>query len=281
MSGIKVTWNMGAFSPEKHYIYRSDSPIDPNNLPTPLAEVGQGISEYNDLTIVDGETYYYFVAAEKMGLLCPADDFITVAASGVQVDIFNDGSGVATYLFDGDAIDVGGTWNGTWNGTENYATGIDGMAASFDGTNYITGAPPLSVAELSVSFWVKNPSNASFGFDRCMVQQNDFFVFVNANGTGGFIRTSSIFSSAGVDTWHHYVMNVYTDDTFEVYMDNSLMSLTQGTSTTASQYGGGVIGASNTTGNYPFMGEIDHFRIFNRPLTSGEINTLYNEVGGV
>lgn len=81
MSGITVTWDIGLFDPEKHYIYRSASPIDPNNLPTPIGEVGQGINQYNDLTITDGETYHYFVAAEKMGLLVPADASIEVIAT--------------------------------------------------------------------------------------------------------------------------------------------------------------------------------------------------------
>ena len=84
MSGIKVTWDIGTFNPEKHYIYRSDYPISPDNLPTPLAEVGQGINEYTDLSIVDGETYHYFVAAEKMGLLVPADSSIEVEAASFK-----------------------------------------------------------------------------------------------------------------------------------------------------------------------------------------------------
>lgn len=81
MSGIRLTWDIGQYDPEKHIIYRSDSPIDPENPPTPLDEVGEGISQYDDLTITDGETYYYLVAAEKMGLLCPIDSDISVTAS--------------------------------------------------------------------------------------------------------------------------------------------------------------------------------------------------------
>jgi len=44
-------------------IYRSNSPIDPEALPTPLEEVGPNITDYVDKTVQPNTTYYYRVAA--------------------------------------------------------------------------------------------------------------------------------------------------------------------------------------------------------------------------
>ena len=71
-AGNKITWEIGLYNPDTYYIYRSDSPMDPNNLPTPIATLGTGVSEYLDTdNIVEGNTYYYRVDAEKKGLYIP------------------------------------------------------------------------------------------------------------------------------------------------------------------------------------------------------------------
>jgi len=45
-------------------VYRSDTPIDPNGtLPAPLATLTRDIFEYEDTTVVFGNTYYYRVSA--------------------------------------------------------------------------------------------------------------------------------------------------------------------------------------------------------------------------
>ena len=151
MSGIKLTWDIGAFNPEKHYIYRSASPISPSNLPTPIAEVGQGISEYNDLSITDGETYHYFVAAEKKGLLCPADSSVSVVAinpPGPQTLIGGDmtagffGETTTDELITGDALatEIGLTFGTSQFSTEPWLKfGFNGDIIYISKKSYING----------------------------------------------------------------------------------------------------------------------------------------------
>ncbi len=60
---IKLKWNDPNLSEEGTRIYRSDSPIDPNNLPPPVGTVGPNVTEWEDADIVVGNTYYYRVGA--------------------------------------------------------------------------------------------------------------------------------------------------------------------------------------------------------------------------
>lgn len=45
------------------HIYRSESPIDLENLPPVLATVGPNIQEYQDTTVEEGKSYYYRVSS--------------------------------------------------------------------------------------------------------------------------------------------------------------------------------------------------------------------------
>lgn len=65
---IKLNWTDTNSIEDGHRIYRSSSPMDPEALPAPLAEVGPGVTEYVDETALPNTTYYYRVAAFLAGL---------------------------------------------------------------------------------------------------------------------------------------------------------------------------------------------------------------------
>lgn len=64
---IKLKWTDPNLSEEGTRIYRSDSPIDPNNLPPPVGTVGPNVTEWEDSDILVGNTYYYRVGAFASG----------------------------------------------------------------------------------------------------------------------------------------------------------------------------------------------------------------------
>lgn len=63
MGKTTLTWEYDGLVGEGFKIYRDDSPMDPENLPTPIATVGIEVREYVDETVIDNETYYYRVAS--------------------------------------------------------------------------------------------------------------------------------------------------------------------------------------------------------------------------
>ena len=46
-----------------HKIYRSDTPMDVQNMPAPIADIGFNTTEYRDEDVIEGNFYYYRVSA--------------------------------------------------------------------------------------------------------------------------------------------------------------------------------------------------------------------------
>lgn len=61
--GFKLNFEENNKAEEGHYIYRSGSPMDPNDLPEPIAVLDADETEFEDGEVTPGETYYYRVAA--------------------------------------------------------------------------------------------------------------------------------------------------------------------------------------------------------------------------
>lgn len=60
---IRLRWINNNLAEDGNRVFRSLSPMDPNDMPTPLATLPQGSTEYIDLSVQSGETYYYRVGA--------------------------------------------------------------------------------------------------------------------------------------------------------------------------------------------------------------------------
>lgn len=63
MGKTTLTWEYDGLAGEGFKIYRDNSPMDPENLPLPIATVGIEDREYVDETVIDDETYYYRIAS--------------------------------------------------------------------------------------------------------------------------------------------------------------------------------------------------------------------------
>lgn len=70
MKTVRLSWvdlNSGASQEDEFRIYRSTAPIDPDNLPAPLATLPPDTEVYDDGDAADGTNYYYAVGALKDG----------------------------------------------------------------------------------------------------------------------------------------------------------------------------------------------------------------------
>lgn len=56
---IKLTWDNPNTLYDGTYVYRSEEPLDVNNLPPAIADLPNGVTEYVDRDVVRGTKYYY------------------------------------------------------------------------------------------------------------------------------------------------------------------------------------------------------------------------------
>lgn len=80
--GIRLQWRDRNVAEESHRVYRSETPMDPLALPTPLATLGPDVDLYDDGTVETGKTYYYRVAAVAAGIEALSDE-ISVKAEEI------------------------------------------------------------------------------------------------------------------------------------------------------------------------------------------------------
>ena len=222
------------------------------------------------------------------------------------LQILGDTSCVAAYTFEGNANDLSTNYNGTasnviydYSGTASnisYATGLFGKAASFNpsNTSHINiDSLDFPTNNFTVSVWVYlNSVSASSGYDMILTtaKQNSggYFYFTFSHnilyyyetGAGGAVQSSTTVSP---NQWYHCVLTKSSIDGVKLYLNNTVVGSNSGftSNNTANTTSGGVntIGWYNTGSSTTasFDGLMDQMRIFDKALSSSEINSLYNE----
>jgi hypothetical protein len=209
-------------------------------------------------------------------------------------DIFSDSSAIATYSLNGNATDLGGSYNATESNIT-YGTGKFGQAAIFNGSNSVISRTdqvlPTS-GDYSISLWF-NPAS---GFLSTLFGLFSSFEFGTSNGIGiygnglsdficnfGSIGQSVLITSIPSGRWIHCVA-VLDGTTGSLYIDGAHMGSTTASNTinTSCDFKLGYSGrTSNGNYNYNqyFNGSIDEVRVFNKALSISEIETLYTTGG--
>lgn len=67
MATLRIAWHDYNIGEDGFNIYRSDTPMDVNNMPSPIATVAPNIGVYNDTNVVGGNTYYYRIGVTRSG----------------------------------------------------------------------------------------------------------------------------------------------------------------------------------------------------------------------
>lgn len=208
--------------------------------------------------------------------------------------ITNDGL-IAYYPFNGNANDESSNNNngiveGAILTTDRY--GNPNKAYSFNHTSISTNSNILTKTTYSISGWFKqegnngyvgiiftngNPIHGSM-YGGCWMYFDPYsnrITYEEGPSKGG---ASTIINN--INDWHHFVIVSKKGDSIKLYLDGNLVQTNPYYNDTDNisqniplTFGRGF----DHSLDFAFIGKLDDFRIYNRPLTDSEILSLYNE----
>ena len=283
---VTIKWKDNSLLEKGHRIYKSSTYFTPDNLPTPLADLGPDIEEYQDTASNAGENWY-IVSAYILGYEVFSEPFIPGLITVFTHDIFGDGSAVATYNFDGDATDLGGSYNGSLNGAT-YDNGVIAQSIYTDGVGSYVDIYNITSKRYSLSMWIAvydELFHGLFGFDSLIGgESSNSIPRVIGLDTGNSGLESSFnnyqFNSGSFPTdgtFFHLVVSVY-DNAGTFYINGVQQTMTESSGQRYQEYsGGGFLGRMSTAYDIYKKAKFDQVRIFNRILTQQEVDLLYQE----
>lgn len=200
---------------------------------------------------------------------------------------------VAYYPFNGNANDESGSGN---NGTVNGASltldrfGNANKAYSFDGAAnniLVNNSSSLqNINEITISAWVNYSGLAADGTIPILDKSNSsvggqYFFRLYNNGNNSFSGTLNgqhgalSFSGIQTGTWYQLSM-VSANNNFTFYLNGQQIGSVSGVGTGFSNTMPLTLGANPSGVLEVLNGKLDDIRIYNRALSSGEIQELYN-----
>jgi hypothetical protein len=209
-------------------------------------------------------------------------------------DIFGDNSATALYTFDNTLIDTGGNYNlSVYDNLDQptYVEGIIESAVSGTNTGFTTSAGTYIIPNnnYTISCWARQfnkitewttivAQGPDTGYGITYHIEKDTYNVVVSNGDASSVDTGIDLNS----TWQHVIISSDGSNGAKAYLNGSwvkdlgvLGSNGDFNNTTNSTLI--KVYRNNTDGTFPFPGDIDHLRIFNRAVTASEVLTLYNE----
>jgi len=207
-----------------------------------------------------------------------------------STDPFSDSSEKAFYRFEDDLTDEEGSYNGGLLGSVTYNTGKFSKCMT-PATGTYQGMETSALGGLtnfSVSLWVKEQANGNptyFSFVKSGERSFQFiyntdrwYLYMSSDGSSWDIANGVTIIGDGITQgqWEHVVVT-RNGTTAKIYVDNVLI----GSATLSSS---SAINSSQNTcfGNYDSSSNnvvdgIDQLRVFNKELTSSEVEQLYFE----
>ncbi len=202
---------------------------------------------------------------------------------------------VSWWSGDGNAVDSIGGNNGIVQGGLVYTNGMVGQALSFDGTSaYLNTSQMISNPQnFTMAMWFKTTTTQGgllLGFDSSQTGNSstyDRHLYMDSAGllhfgtyTTGFqvISSSTSYNDGG---WHCVVAISSTNSGASLYVDGQLLANNPAYKFGFVYNGYWRIGENTLTSwpsapnSYYFAGALDELMLFDRPLTSSEIQALY------
>ena len=226
-----------------------------------------------------GGAYWYFKVYGST-LNAPQNDLNTNGLVGQWSFNGDDISGATAYDRSGSGN------NGTLSGSPAVTQGRVGQALSFDGTNdYMSTCLVSTSKTYTFSFWM-NRANTYYIFDSNLASGHRLLIGMGLNSpTSGALSFydgtgKSIGSAIPANEWHHVVLVLNnSNSTATGYVDGVSIGTAAYTGRDLGCDVGQKIGSSYV-GDTNFQGKLDEFRIYNRALAAGEIQSLYAQGSG-
>ncbi len=187
---------------------------------------------------------------------------------------------------EGNALDSVGSNNGTLAGNTTYGSGRVGQGFVFDGNNdgvQLANQTNLQLQNFSIEAWIKR-SDASIasqdigGGELFSFGSGGYGLLVDNDGTAYLVKNnaSSVPSSFQItDTnWHH--LAVTKSGTNVVFYLEGVAYPAAPYVVTFTFTTPAAVGARGDNLANSFLGVVDEVSVYNRPLTAGEIQSIYN-----
>jgi len=208
---------------------------------------------------------------------------------------FNETSSSTLFDYSGNGFDSTSIGSGVTQGVDGPKNFNDDLAYSFnggpDGLVTVSDQPEFSILEsgdrAAVCLWIKADNESSttnaFGVDKEWHVHPDDQSPGNSKiaprfDTFGDNNLDEVSDTLSVNEWEHLCYNINAGNYIETWQNANLMGNTTDITDTSSDGASATkelfIGGNPKSGDF-FEGEIDEARIFNRMLTSTEINNIY------
>ncbi|MCF7907608.1 MAG: LamG domain-containing protein [Candidatus Omnitrophica bacterium] len=207
---------------------------------------------------------------------------------------------IAHYPFEGNAFDASGNGNnGTEGGDIAYSTGKIDQAKNFDGSGDYALIPATSnfdLQDMTISCWTysDNYDANMFMFEKTTNDSvnTQYSLFFNGGGSSSqiYFRTYGLsavnlvatdHANGPVDGQYNHIAATYTSatGTKKIYCNGNEIATVSGLSGTINTNPAGTswIGAYGGGAGYPFNGQIDDLKIWNRALTADEVRAEFIE----
>lgn len=235
--GFILRWTDRNMAEEGHRIYRSTSPMDIQNMPAPIATLLADVEYYEDMNVVQGQTYYYRVGAYVGGVEKFSEEFQVVAQDSSpivnKVNFYYTMENVTAT----DVVDFFGNYNGKIKGTPTQVAVGAGSALQFNGTTDYLAVRGLfkegTYSELSAGCWFKTATNKDqilISFDRSEFYRleiggdaggaNSGIVGISVNTDVDLIDYGGI-TRVDDDEWHLAIFT-FDEGEFTLYLDGRI-----------------------------------------------------------
>lgn len=311
--GFKLNIQDRNLTEEGHRVYKSQVPMDPQNLPAPYATLGPDITEWEDGVATPGETYYYRVSAFTGGgsVELVSDEIELVA---VQPDFPTLGMLIhfePNQVTNGELINLAGNANGTLFGTTLVTDPVVGPAREFvnpTGSGTTTDLVIVDLGETSnkrditVAVWFKTSDTSTTFYLFAQRVSSRRVRGIACTSAGIFANGRDATQSSSNNAYHqtepalgyqdgNWHLAVYQQEgpVLRLYLDGganvreyTMPSVDEGAFHPEILFGAQK--SSITTGdvapNNGFIGQMAAQRFYDRILSPAEIDQLYSQHGG-
>lgn len=279
MGSSTLTWNYDSAAGDGFRIYRSDTPMDPEALPTPLDEVAIDVREYVDSTVVADQTYYY-----RVSVFAGTTENVSAELEHLAADTGDDlwSSVVALINFENGVTDEKGfNWsnsNTVVDTVSKFGThSLDCGAGATTVSNSVLGL--VSSDPITFEFWMNVTSDVSDGVVFQLGSNNNAstgrIIGMRVSAGGALVvyfgTSASTAGSATIpdfahDTWYHIVVqvgpSVSGNRSCKIFIDGVLSSSDSSTPLTGLSSSNILsLGQGYWTAVKRFNGYLDEFRV--------------------